>query len=242
LIAAISIWVFATEAKAEDWQFQVTPYLWAAGIEGDIATLPGLPEASIDLSFSDVIENFKIGGMLVAEARKGRFGIFMDVIYIDVEPKGSTPGPLFSSVKIDSETFVFTGAGLYRIWEEGGAFVDLLAGARVWSIDTKLSLGAGILSAVDISHKETWVDPVIGTKGLLPIANTKFYLSAFGLIGGFDVSSDFLYDVGVNLGYSWTENFATTIGYRRFDVDYKEGDFLYDVAQSGMTLGFSWRF
>ena len=70
-IAAISIWVFATEAKAEDWQFQVTPYLWAAGIEGDIATLPGLPEASIDLSFSDVIENFKIGGMLVAEARKG---------------------------------------------------------------------------------------------------------------------------------------------------------------------------
>ena len=236
------VWVLTTQAKAEDWQFQVAPYIWAAGLKGDIATLPPLPEASVDVKFGDVLENFKIGGMVVAEARKGRLGIFTDIIYTDVEPKGSTPGPLFSSVKVDSETFVFTGAGFYRIWEEGGAFVDLLAGARVWSIDTKLSLEAGILPAVEISHKETWVDPVIGAKALMPFPNTKFYVSAFGLIGGFDVSSDFLYDVGVNLGYSWTEGFATTIGYRRFDVDYKDSDFLFDIVQSGITLGFSWRF
>jgi hypothetical protein len=32
------------------------------------------------------------------------------------------------------------------------------------------------------------------------------------------------------------------LGYRYLDVDYEDGDFLYDVAQDGLVLGLSWRF
>ena len=51
-----------------------------------------------------------------------------------------------------------------------------------------------------------------------------------------------MWDANINLGYQWTETFSTTFGYRYFDVDYENGDFIYDVAQDGLMLGFSWRF
>jgi hypothetical protein len=44
------------------------------------------------------------------------------------------------------------------------------------------------------------------------------------------------------LGYQWTAMFSTTVGYRYLDVDYDEGDFVYDVYQDGLVLGLSWRF
>jgi len=109
-------------------------------------------------------------------------------------------------------------------------------------VDTKLSLGAGWLSAREISHKEDWIDPIIGLKGLSPLWRSKFFISGAFAFGGFGVGSDFMWDASVNLGYQWTKGFSTTLGYRYLDVDYEDGDFLYDVAQDGLVLGLSWRF
>lgn len=234
--------VMPLDAEAAEWDVQFAPYLWFAGLEGDVATLPGLPPASIDLSFSDVMENFEIGFMATGEFRNGSFGFFMDVIYIDVEPGGAAPGPFFSSVKVDAETLVLTGTAFYRIAESGGAFLDLMAGARLWSIDTTLTLGAGALPAVTVSNAKTWVDPMIGFKGKTPIGASRFFASGGALIGGIGIASDFVYDLWGNVGYSWTESFDTSLGYRHFGVDYKKGSFLYDVEQSGPTLGLSFRF
>ena len=32
-------------ASAADWEFKLAPYLWFAGLEGDVATSPGEPSA-----------------------------------------------------------------------------------------------------------------------------------------------------------------------------------------------------
>ena len=32
-------------AANEDWQFELTPYLWFAGLKGEVATVPPLPAA-----------------------------------------------------------------------------------------------------------------------------------------------------------------------------------------------------
>jgi hypothetical protein len=32
-------------ASAADWEFKLAPYLWFAGLEGDVATIPGEPSA-----------------------------------------------------------------------------------------------------------------------------------------------------------------------------------------------------
>ncbi|MBW1842604.1 MAG: hypothetical protein JRI75_12565 [Deltaproteobacteria bacterium] len=241
LICVLS--VHAESSSSDKWEFQLAPYAWLAGQKGEVATLPGLPKADIDYDFyDDILGNIKGAFMLVGEARKGRYGMVLDIAYTDVEVEESTPGQLFSSIKSRTKTWIVSAAGQYRIVEKKRAFLDAIGGIRYWSVDSKLSLGTGRLQGRTASNKEGWVDPIIGLKGLLPIGESKFFVSGAFLLGGFGMGSDLMWDANANLGYQWTKGFSTTVGYRYLDVDYEKDDFLYDVAQDGLLLGLSWRF
>jgi len=234
---------YADVNSSDKWEFQIAPYVWLAGQKGKVATLPGLPPADVDVDFyDDILDDLNGALMLVGEARKGRYGMVMDVAYTDIGSADSTPGPIFSSIKSRTKSWMVSAAGLYRLVERQGAFLDVIGGIRYWSVDSELSLGAGLLPARKISNKESWIDPLVGLKGLTPIGESKFFVSGAFAIGGFSVGSNFMWDANINLGYQWTKGFSTTLGYRYLDVDYEDGDFLYDVAQDGLVLGLSWRF
>jgi hypothetical protein len=114
--------------------------------------------------------------------------------------------------------------------------LDLRAGARVWSVTTKLSLNAGLLAARDRKDTETWVDPVIGLQGRLNLG-AGFYVTTMSNIGGFGAGSDLTWDTFAGLGYEATDWFSPVIGYRHLSVDYDKNDFLLDVEMSGPLIG-----
>ena len=224
------------------WEFQIAPYAWLAGMDGQIATLPGLPPAEIDINFyDDILGNINGALMLVAEAKKGRFGISGDVVYTDIESDDAFPGQNFTKVTSQTKSWIVSTAGFFRMLETDRAFIDGLAGIRYWSVDSELTL-SGPAGALSTDNREEWLDPLMGIKGFTMLGNSRFFMSGVVLIGGFGVSSDFMWDANANIGYQWTDTFSTTIGYRYLDVDYEDGGFLYDVAQDGITLGLSWRF
>lgn len=234
---------YAESNGSDKWNFQLAPYAWLAGQKGKVGTLPPLPPADIDVDFyDDILGNINGAIMLVGEARKGRYGLVMDVAYTDIEAEESTPGPFFSTIKSGTKSWIISAAGLYRLVERERAFLDVVGGIRYWSVDSELSLSAGLIGSREISNKEDWVDPLIGLKGLVPIGESKFFVSGAFVLGGFGVGSDFMWDANINLGYQWTKGFSTTFGYRYLDVDYENDDFKYDVAQDGLVLGLSWRF
>src|SRR5262245_32231573 len=74
--------------EPEEWTFAVAPYLWAAGLKGDVG-LFGQEPVDIDMSFSDVLNNLKFGGMVVSELNNGTFGVFSDLIYVKTEANES---------------------------------------------------------------------------------------------------------------------------------------------------------
>lgn len=244
------VWCFSAYAESngsEKWHFQLAPYAWLAGQEGKVATLPPLPPADIDVDFyDDILGNIKGALMLVGEARKGRYGLVVDVAYTDIEMEDPTPlGIFYSAVNSRTKSWMVSAAGLYRLVEHKSRFLDAIGGVRYWSVDSKLTLKGPLfpsLSERSISNREDWVDPIVGLKGLMPIGESKFFLSGFFLIGGFGVGSDFMWDANINFGYQWTKTFSTTFGYRYLDVDYEDDGFLYDVAQDGLVFGLSWRF
>jgi len=83
LIAVLS--AAGTPAQADEpWQFQIAPYVWIAGLDGDVGVLPGVPPSSVDASFSDIVDNLDFGFMLAGEARKGRAGFLADILYTDI--------------------------------------------------------------------------------------------------------------------------------------------------------------
>jgi len=234
----------ADPSSGDQWEFQLAPYAWLSGQNGTVATLPGLPPADVDVDFyDDIWGNINLAGMLVGEARKGRYGLFMDIVYTDIEMEDPVPyGILYSAVDTQTKSWMVSIAGLYRLIERQNRFVDVIAGVRYWSVDTDLTLKAGLLPERSISNSEDWFDPLIGLKGMSALGNSKFFISGGLALGGFGAGSDFFWDANINLGYQWTKGFSTTVGYRYLDVDYEKDDFLYDVAQDGLTLGLSWRF
>src|SRR5690348_11728253 len=119
------------------WTFTFAPYLWAAGMKGDIAQF-GLPEVDVDLSFSDIMKNFDIGVMGVGEARNGRFGILTDLLYLKlsagnhVDPKG----PFEGDIDLSTETLTVLGGLEYRLIDDDAGSLDALAGGRLWYVNT----------------------------------------------------------------------------------------------------------
>jgi hypothetical protein len=218
------------------WEVGAAMYLWAAGVEGTTG-FGGLPPADVDASFSDILDNLDFAYMGIVEARYGRFGIFNDLIYTKISA-GGTVGP--ASLSLGNELFVATLMGEYRVVEQGNTTVDLMAGGRLWyvGIDVEVS-GGGYTVGTDAD--EVWVDPMIGVKGRFQGAS-PWYLTTWGMIGGFGVSSDLAWDVFGGVGYDLNDRWSLVGGYRALGVDYEDSDFKFDIIMNGPIFGGVFRF
>lgn len=73
---------------SNEWRFEVTPYLWLAGMKGTVGLNNGLAK-SADFSPGDVLSNLKSGGMIAAEAHNGNWGIAGDLVSATLQNSGS---------------------------------------------------------------------------------------------------------------------------------------------------------
>lgn len=229
-------------AAVKEWTFTVAPYIWAAGISGKAGVF-GLPPQDIDLDFSDVLSNLDIALMAAGEARYDVWSIGFDFMYSDLGASVSTPrGILANDIDVDISLLVATLVGGYAVWSDDKAHLDVVAGARLWSADNEFSLNGGLLGGRSRSDGATWVDPMIGMKGRVDLGDSGFFLTGWGLIGGFGVSSDFTWDAMASLGYDVTSSISLTAGYRGLGVDYSEDGFVLDITQHGPIVGAAFHF
>lgn len=234
-------------ALADDggWQFQLSPYIWLAGIDGRMGTIPGQPPVDIDYSASDAFDDTEASFMLFLDARKGRQGFVMDALYSDVRSDFELlPDPINLSVRSISETTIISAAYQYEMYRGPGTVIDLMGGVRYWDIDSTLKFtgGLGVLAGQSVSNTESWFDPALGIKAITPLGGSNFYFMGAASVGGFGVGSDLFYDLTGNLGYQWNDAIGTSLGYRLFDVDYEDGGYVYDVTQEGWQLALTWGF
>ena len=224
-----------------EWSFTLIPYVWLAGLQGDVAAF-GAPEVDVDLSIGDVLDHFDIGLMGAAEARHGRFSLATDLLWVKLSTNVNTPfGILAHDVDLTAETFMFTGAGAYSVIYEEGGNLDVLAGGRLWSVTNDLGFNGGLLNGRSFDDNATWVDPVVGLKGRVNLS-PEFYLTGWGIVGGFGAGSKFMWDVMGGLGYAFTESSSIVVGYRGLGVDYHNDGFIFDVIQHGPIIGAVFKF
>ncbi|MCB1859307.1 MAG: hypothetical protein KDI63_13590 [Gammaproteobacteria bacterium] len=234
-----------TSLAADSWQIRLTPYLWFAGLKGDVATIPGAPAAPIDIPASDALDDTESSLMFLVDAKHGRHGLVTDFLYSDVRSEEELiPSPIGLTLRSVTKTSVFSLAYQYEIYRHDQALIDLMLGARYWHVDSKLRFGGGLglLAGKKVTNDESWIDPALGIKGRTPLGGTKFYLEGGVILGGFGVGSDHFYEFNGAIGYQWNQAIGTAIGYRMFDVDYEENDFIYDVRQQGWQIGLTWSF
>jgi hypothetical protein len=232
-----------TPAEPE-WSISVTPYFWAAGLSGDVGVF-GRQPVDIDMGFSDVFQDLKFAAMAYGDVNNGTWGVFADLMYVHTESDSSIERTVFGvptklDASVETKSFTATLMGEYRIQMADNVTVDLMAGARIWSVDNdiKARLTAGGPPLVDFSGSDgdTWVDPMIGFKTRID-TNSPFYVTGWGMIGGFGAGADLDWDVMVGIGYDWNDKISSSVGYRALGVDYDNDGFVYDVVQQGIFLG-----
>lgn len=239
LLGLLVLPVWASADGGEEWTFTVAPYMWITGLEGRIATLPPLPPAEVDISFGDVLDNLDMALMGLVEARKGRFGLSGEILYLSVSVGGDLPGPEFSKADYEEDLLSATFAASYALTQDVDHHLDAVAGVRFWDLDNTLQLAAGDMPATTISEQESWNDLFVGLKGKTRL-NDHWYLagSAYAAVAG---DSDSFWDVFGGVGYEYSDTFSLVVGYRHQEVDYEKGDFLFDIEMSGPIVGLVFR-
>lgn len=221
----------AAPAQAEAWAFSISPYFWAAGLSGDIAQFHLPATVHISPDFDDILRNLDFAAMVMGEARKGRVSFVGDIIYSKVSIDRATPrGVIADTTAVTSETFSGMIAAGYSLALGEAGHLDIVAGAKVWSVSSTVSLVGGNVGSVHASDSRTWVDALVGVRGRYDIAD-NVYLTGWGLVGAGGAKLD--WDVAAALGYDFNENLSALAGYRALGVNYDSRGFVFDVVQQG---------
>ena len=244
LAGALSLLAGAALAEpAQEWRFELTPYLFGASLTGTAGV--GHVRANVDASFGDILDNLDSGFMAAFEARKGRWGLGVDGVYFKLQNQATRswegPGGIGSATGTLEATMTQQTYNLFAAYRvsEGPGSLDVVGGARYTQLDTDLVLvttTGGLLPGNTriLSGSKQWWDAVIGVRTLTPIAER------WTLVGYFDIGaggSDLTYQ-GI-LGVNWKASSTLTVkgGYRYFYQDYADDGFVWDMAAHGLYLG-----
>ena len=232
------------------WALQVTPYMWAAGLKGDISPFRRAPTIHVEKPFSDVMDDLNFGGFVNVWARYDRFILSGDMMYVDTTdsrafgplpalPVPVPPGTIINGT-VDSKQFMATLQGGYRVVDTPDFTLDALAGARFWHISNDVTVKALGMSR---SYGESfgWVDPVVGMRAFLPLTD-KLSIQAQADVGGFGAGSDLTWSALATINYVVTDHLSISAGYKVLDVDYDRGGHVFDTRLSGPVLGMTLRF
>lgn len=251
-----------TPARADDldpgavpgWSFVFTTYGWGSWLKGQ----GGVAGRTFDVDVDpiDLIKHLDWDQIPVwmsyAEARRGRFSLFNDIVYAKVAGDGefaTTRRRRFSSlslagdVEADVEQATIELGAAYAVgqWGAPGATgftaVDVLAGARYWHQEVDLAvdvtaklnvLGLTVSGNRAFAHSGSvdWVDPFVGLR-LRHQLSAGEEIVLRGDVGGFDAGSNFSWQALATYGWKIC-NFNGLemdgyIGYRALSVDYEQG-------------------
>ena len=220
------------------WSFQITPYLWLAGIGGNVTTAHG-QSASFSQSIGDVLSELDGGLMLLGEARYGRWGILADFDYARLTTNGDQ-GPILGGASLTTREYIGTLDGGYRFIDSDSLKLDGLVGVRVFSVDTSLSTGGALLPPLSDSGSATWADPLLGMRAILPIG-AGFFANALGDVGG-GPNGDLTWQIYGGLGYNFDKTVAAYVGYRYLAFDHTVNGMNFDIHQQGPLIGVGIRF
>ena len=126
-----------TITESEPWHFNLGVPGWLASVSGDIG-LRGIT-SNVDVNFDQILRHIDWAYSVSAEARKGRFGVYADLLYLEASDALYNNGML-SKVNIGLSEYLVDGEAFYRIVEAPRGWLDLRAGARYTDVYSSTKL------------------------------------------------------------------------------------------------------
>ena len=220
--------------QKNEWEFNVTPYIWFSGLSADISFLnQSIP---VEASFSDVVKNLKMAGLLHAEAKNGRWIIITDLVYMKLD-KGGRIDLLNLDTSLKLKQFIAdldVGYNLLNV--DDWLFLDVYGGLRYFETISQLDVGAQTFLDRTINVN----DPVLGVR--FKTITEKWINGAQIDAGGFGIGSEISWKGNIYAGYRFSKTFSMLLGFQGYGIDYEKDSFGLDLVVAGFATGFNFNF
>lgn len=236
IAVATGLAVSSPTAFAQDaaWGFEVTPYLWGGGIDGDV-TLRG-HKVEVDRGFDDLVDRLDFSGSLLSIGYREHFVVWTQLDYIatDTDELDTDEQPLGGQARLESDFFAGTlGMGYIFGEPHGRRHVDLLLGAKYLSVENDLAL-AGI---GQFKRDKDYLDPVVIVRPAWRISERWLFNPTFQIGGGVD--ADLIWELQPQLQFQINDNLGLRFGYRNmyYDLESENGLNKFDGSYRGFVIG-----
>jgi opacity protein-like surface antigen len=234
-VLGLSIGQPALAAESDRWQYEITPYLLGAALDGT-AGVKGL-SVPVDASFSDILENLEGGLMGLFTAQKGRWTVMLEGVYMNLGAELSGPVAGVVSANVDTKLYIGQGSVGYRLVDDTTR-LDLVGGLRWTKLSADIDL-AGPTNSFSVGSDDSWTDAVVGVRVLHQVADNVELLGYADVGAG---GSDLTWQVVAGVNWEFAKGFTLKAGYRHMYWDYEDGGTVWDMSASGPYLGLGIRF
>lgn len=268
LILAVATIALSSGAQsapdADSWSYSVTPYLWLPNVNGDLKYDISEGDGALDVEIgpNDYLSNLQLTLMVSGEARKGRFSLVSDLVYLDFSGEESNVSsvdfgdggiPVDASFNVDTETSLkgleWTVAAGCAMSGNPDATLDLIAGVRYLSLDT--SAGWSLTGTVTgpgpgqtfartgrVSTEADLWDGIVGLRGRVKLGdrwNMPYYADA----GAGSSSLTWQAMLGVTYSYGWGD---IGLVYRHLEWQQDDDELVQDLRFDGPAFSATFRF
>jgi len=240
------------------WEYAATIYGWVPTIDGKLNYAGDSRTSDIHVNEGNVLSHLKMAFQGALDVHNGRWGIFNDLVYVDLGGSKSRsrefsvegipiPGTANADLNLDFKGLVWTVAGEYRVVSDPAWTVDLLAGARMLQVKPTLNysitgdLGPVVLPGRNGSKQvnETAWDGIVGVKGRYAFADDHKWFVPFYLdVGTGQTQLTWEGATGVGYAFSWGEVSAM---YRYMDWNAQSGKPLENLNMGGAQVAVTFR-
>jgi hypothetical protein len=271
LLAAIAVAIFTVPAHAQSvapadpWKFAITPYLWLPNINGTLKySIPPGAEGSpeVEAGPNNYLQNLQAIMLISGEARKDRWSVFGDLIYLGFAKENSSVKKInFGGDLVSSSVNLATSSSLRGMtWTLGAGYavqtgqvmtLDVFGGLRYfdlsastdWQLVTDVTVtGGGGLTfprTGGISKSLTIWDGIVGVRGRVLLGSSDWSMPYYLDVGTGSSSLTYQWMLGVAYSFKWGE---VTLAHRCLYYDQKDDKFLQNFSFSGPALGATIRF
>jgi hypothetical protein len=139
-----------TITQSEPWQFTIAAPGWLASMNGTIG-VRGV-NADIDIPVTEVLQHLDMIFAMRAEARKGPFGIFGEIIYIGLSDNAQVRG-LINNVHEQVDLTLVDGALSWRLINQPRGSLEFAAGTHYTTVYERLTLNGDVVAIHQASEQ-----------------------------------------------------------------------------------------
>ncbi len=197
------------------WRIELTGYGWGSSVAGNVG-FGTLQTLSYYAPFGEVLQHLEAAFMGSVVAYNNSYILGLDLIGTRIGGAGTVKVNRLpaGAVGLDltlTEGFATAFGGLRIPVGPPNLYLYGTVGARYTYAGTKLALTTPLGFANDQTVNKGWVNPVAGFAAHY-VFNDRWFMNVFGDLGGWSDSATG--QALASVGYNWTQNWSTTLGYR----------------------------